>query len=624
MNPTYWNNFLTYSLQIGLLVGIAGCLPALVRLRSPHARLAFFQTLLAVCVLLPALAPWKVETIAIVAPARESLAVSAPTQPIPAHVSWDFPEAALTVVSIGIVVRLGMLSLGMLRLRRYRLGSIPLRAAGEWGKLADIRISPEVSGPVTFGFWRPIILLPAEFPDLAPELREAILCHETLHVRRGDWLFTLAEELVRAGLWFHPAIWWLLGEVQLAREQAVDRDAVDMTNARERYVDALLAAAGAAFESDLAPAPLFLRKRQLKQRVVSILKEKRMSRTRTVTTLAASLAILAGACWYLTGALPLSADPQLANDARGVAVDLGGAQVMHRAPVFYPGAAIDKKVEGVVMAQVKLDDNGNVTDASILSGPEELRKAVLQSLLSWHFVKDVAGTTRQVSVKFSLPAATATTVPPLTGEKQTISITASPLPPPVNAQRKGIASETPAGPRVVRAITVHGVGMPADELIAKLPVRVNDQFAPETFAKIQEAVHQIDEHLVVMTVPLPPNGVEIRIMAPPSPPMPAAQSVTPPGTITVGGRVQSAKLVSNPPPVYPTIARQARISGTVELGVIISPDGHIQEAHVISGHPLLRQAALDAVIQWVYQPTLLNGQPVAVSTTVDVVFSIEN
>ena len=98
-----------------------------------------------------------------------------------------------------------------------------------------------------------------------------------------------------------------------------------MTNARDPYVDALLAAAGAALQADLAPAPLFLRKRHLKQRVVSILKEKRMSKTRTISTLAAGLAILAGACWFVTGALPLSAEPQLAADGRGVSVDTMGA-----------------------------------------------------------------------------------------------------------------------------------------------------------------------------------------------------------------------------------------------------------------------------------------------------------
>jgi protein TonB len=96
------------------------------------------------------------------------------------------------------------------------------------------------------------------------------------------------------------------------------------------------------------------------------------------------------------------------------------------------------------------------------------------------------------------------------------------------------------------------------------------------------------------------------------------------GPITVGGRVQAAKLISQTQPVYPVIARQARISGTVALAVIITPDGHVQQISVVSGHPLLRQAALDAVKEWVYQPTLLNDQPVAVSTTVDVIFSVEN
>jgi len=86
--------------------------------------------------------------------------------------------------------------------------------------------------------------------------------------------------------------------------------------------------------------------------------------------------------------------------------------------------------------------------------------------------------------------------------------------------------------------------------------------------------------------------------------------------------VQNALLIRNPQPVYPQIAKSARISGTVELSAIIGEDGHIQELKVVSGHPLLRQAALDAVKQWVYKPTLLNEQPVKVSTTIDVIFTL--
>jgi protein TonB len=74
--------------------------------------------------------------------------------------------------------------------------------------------------------------------------------------------------------------------------------------------------------------------------------------------------------------------------------------------------------------------------------------------------------------------------------------------------------------------------------------------------------------------------------------------------------------------VYPAIAKSARIQGTVELAALIGPDGHVQQLTVTSGHPLLRQAALDAVKQWVYQPTLLNEKPVSVSTAVDVTFTL--
>jgi len=96
----------------------------------------------------------------------------------------------------------------------------------------------------------------------------------------------------------------------------------------------------------------------------------------------------------------------------------------------------------------------------------------------------------------------------------------------------------------------------------------------------------------------------------------------PPKRIVVGGNVQRARLVHQPKPIYPPLAKQARIQGTVRLQATISRDGTIQELQVISGHPLLVQSALDAVRQWRYQPTLLNGVPVEVSTTIDVVFTL--
>jgi protein TonB len=86
--------------------------------------------------------------------------------------------------------------------------------------------------------------------------------------------------------------------------------------------------------------------------------------------------------------------------------------------------------------------------------------------------------------------------------------------------------------------------------------------------------------------------------------------------------MQSAKLLSYVKPAYPPLARTARVSGTVELEAVIGTDGRLTELHVKSGNPLLVPAAVDAVRQWVYQPTVLNGEPVEVLTTILVNFTL--
>jgi protein TonB len=108
---------------------------------------------------------------------------------------------------------------------------------------------------------------------------------------------------------------------------------------------------------------------------------------------------------------------------------------------------------------------------------------------------------------------------------------------------------------------------------------------------------------------------------PPPPPPPAAKPVTP-QRIRVGGNVQAANLVRKVTPVYPALAKQARIQGTVRFTAIIGKDGTIQNLQLVQGHPLLVAAAQDAVRQWVYKPTLLNGEPVEVVTQIDVNFTL--
>jgi protein TonB len=103
------------------------------------------------------------------------------------------------------------------------------------------------------------------------------------------------------------------------------------------------------------------------------------------------------------------------------------------------------------------------------------------------------------------------------------------------------------------------------------------------------------------------------------PPPPKAAA---PSRIKQGGNVTAASIVTQTRPVYPPLARQARIQGNVLLHAIIDKDGRVAQLEVVSGHPLLVQAALDAVKQWRYKPTLLNGDPVEVDTQITVTFTM--
>lgn len=131
-----------------------------------------------------------------------------------------------------------------------------------------------------------------------------------------------------------------------------------------------------------------------------------------------------------------------------------------------------------------------------------------------------------------------------------------------------------------------------------------------------------------------PNGLPDGVLLPASPaaalppappvkraePKPASRAAAEPVRIKVGTGVQEARLLERVKPVYPRLAITTRTSGDVELEAIIGTDGRIREISVIGGHPMLVPAALEAVRQWAYRPTPLNGEPVEVITRITVRF----
>jgi protein TonB len=136
--------------------------------------------------------------------------------------------------------------------------------------------------------------------------------------------------------------------------------------------------------------------------------------------------------------------------------------------------------------------------------------------------------------------------------------------------------------------------------------------------------------LLSQPLPAPPvSGTNPGRPAEPAPPAaapspsqaiaPAAPRVVPESSASPGD-ARPAKLLSGEGPAYPQLARQLRVQGTVVVDVLVGTDGKVKQLKVVSGHPMLRDAAVAAVRRWIYSPALLNGEPVEASTLVGVIF----
>ena len=610
-----------WSAQALILVTIAAA--AAMFVAHPKARLLFWQGVLLLLVLLPIVEPWKASPVEAITSSGSVIVhvdrVQNAAIPWYSRLHWK-PEYLLVVLAAGTILRLLWILVGFVRLRHYRRNAERMTDPPLYFVAKTVRwyVSESIPGPVTYGWLRPSILIPRRVLALPDTMREAIACHELVHVRRGDWLFVLAEEIVRSFLWFHPAVWYALSRLQLAREQAVDREAIRLTENRDCYLDALVAVAEHRLQPDLVPATLFLKKRHLAVRVAEMMKEVSMSRSRITASLTAVFSAALVAARVAVWLFPMVSPAQTVVDDPGITVDAGG-KLVHRGPVHYPAGS---RIGGTVTIEATLNSKGEVSDARVLSGPDELRKSALAGVLDWHYSTAGGSLSRaQISIHFVAPA-----VP----EAPVAVRTQAPPPPPP-------AAGTNTNSRI-KSIEFVGISPEAEqELRNRLQVHEGDVVGPTDMLKINQTVQQYDSHLragFTMRANDPEREAVLRIMLMPqangSGPLPAAISPSPatttftvqPGTIRVGGNAQANKIVNKPVPVYPPLAKEARIQGTVRLTVHIGADGTVKDLQLVSGHPLLVAAAVDAVKQWVYQPTLLNGNPVDVLTEVDVNFTL--
>src|ERR1700681_4155630 len=212
MNSVLFDDLLSWSAQASTLVMAA--MVAAFALGHPRARLYFWQAILGVALMLPVIAPWKQPiTVALPSPAPVTLIAHGIVVPVPASTSWGIQQL-FELLAAGAALRLIWVAVGLLRLARIRKHAQPLQQPPvAFGGDARWYISDQVSGPVTFGWLRPSILLPTRVCELSPGAQEAIASHELFHVHRRDWLFVMAEELIRSLLWFHPAVLVVLSRI---------------------------------------------------------------------------------------------------------------------------------------------------------------------------------------------------------------------------------------------------------------------------------------------------------------------------------------------------------------------------------------------------------------------------
>jgi len=392
-------NLAAYSLQVAAVAGAGLLAPAVLRLRTPRALHAFYQAVLVACLALPLVQPWLAGTL----PAASQTAFRVVETTEAGAVSGVWRSASgwvLAVYGAGLAGRLAWLALGLCRLRALRRKAAELiwlpraieTACESTGTTARFFVSRESGGPATFGLFRPVVLLPEALFQLRPELQEAVVRHELLHVARRDWATTLCEEAVRALFWFHPVVWRLIGRIRLTREQVVDRLAAGGGRSRKAYLEALVAVASGA-ERCPSPAPAFAGECDLAKRISLLLKEVPMSKSHLVLSLliAATAAGSAGVSAALCFPLDVAENPAKKSQPAGGRVYKAGGGVV--APKLiskiepkYSEDAREAKVQGRVVLGVVIDAKGRPENVKVIEGLEpSLDAKAVEAVKQWKF-----------------------------------------------------------------------------------------------------------------------------------------------------------------------------------------------------------------------------------------------
>jgi TonB family protein len=576
-----------------------------------------------------------------------------------------WPLAACGVylaVGLGFLGRLALGFAGTRRLvRRARLVE-DARAASclerQGWRVPSLRESDSVAVPLTTGWLRPQILLPRDWRSWDEVKLRAVLAHELSHVRRGDWLIAVLASLNKCLFWFHPLAWWLERQLLSLAEQASDDSSILATGDRQQYAQVLLDVA-TALEGKRGrlvwEGAAMARSRQVSRRIDSILDLGRTVSSGLTKRGWAMLALCGVPLLYGAAAVQLERTPAVVQApttdfellAEGQRLTPQEAEnIEAHLKTFPEDLTARARLIGYYSAFVNAARQRRLDhvfwliehhpESSLLSSPSAAiwrwndqadyeRAKALWPVQTSRYGRD----TRVLGNAAHFFAFT----DPVTAED--LLRRARQLEPNntfwaerlaiLYARSFWLGGFPDQAAFASRARTELEIS--SDAALVGAAGQILSGGAP---APMRESVLELAERLLKKAQTLEPANPRwaesLKRLAQaregkPTAPQVRAEALAP-DRIRVGGNLQASKLVTQVPPVYPPLAKQARIQGVVRFQVTSGQDGRVLDVQVVSGHPLLIPAAQEAVKQWVYRPTLLNGRAVEVVTIVDVNFTL--
>ncbi len=389
---------IVFSAQLLVIIGVAAIAEALGRVNDPRFRLSYWRAIALACLTLPLAAIVGPGTFGSGVPLLASSLEGAVSITVPAV--WRPAGGVIWwLLCAGAVTRFGWLCAGAVRLRELRQRSQAVALSpdleairAEMAPMAEVRVSSTIAQPAGFGLRHPVVLLPESFFAMDREAQRTVACHELLHVARRDWSWIVLEEVARALFWFHPAVWWLVERIQESREQLVDRLVIARIPSKRAYMAALLAFAdGSRRPATLATA--FLRRRHLRSRLRTLVKESVMSRRRLIWTVMVLACVMAGAIMGTVMALPLgrpigaaATHPQQVVDGKDPGVTL--PKLIFEVKPQYTPEALLARIEGTLTLTAVVRTDGTPEDVGVtksLDTEHGLDDQAVAAVSQWRF-----------------------------------------------------------------------------------------------------------------------------------------------------------------------------------------------------------------------------------------------